>query len=231
MFKKYFYLVRHGETILNAEHKRQGSEGGLSENGKQQVVKITEILKHIKIQKIFCSPFERTRETLEIINKVLQIPENKIIFTPLLAERKNPAEIIGKSYDDPIVQNFIDTLDKSFQNPDLRLTNEENFIDLRNRALGCQKYLINEGKNKNLCVTHGIFLKMFLAALLYGPNLSASDYIKISEYNPAHNAALTLISYDSLKNFMNKIFFRNPYTNPKNNPWEILVYNYLVKNS
>jgi len=226
MFKKYFYLVRHGETILNAEHKRQGSEGGLSVNGQEQVMGVAKILKDIEIQKIFCSPFERTRETLEIINKSLNLAEDKIIFTPLLAERKNPTEIIGKGYDDPIVEKFIDTMDKSIHDADLRLTNEENFTDLRNRALETQKYLINEGENKNLCVTHGIFLKMFLATLLYGQNLSSEDYVKIEEYNSAHNAALTLISYDSLKNFFNKILFRNPYTNPEYNPWKILAYNY-----
>ncbi len=36
MRPRRFYFVRHGETIMNASHLKQGAEGGLSESGKRQ---------------------------------------------------------------------------------------------------------------------------------------------------------------------------------------------------
>ena len=36
MARKLFYFVRHGESILNSRGVRQGSEGSLSEKGKEQ---------------------------------------------------------------------------------------------------------------------------------------------------------------------------------------------------
>jgi broad specificity phosphatase PhoE len=221
MFKKYFYLVRHGETVLNAAKIRQGSEGRLSENGIRQVNEAAERFSKIKIEKCFVSPFERTRETFDIINQRLKIDiknENKVIFTPLLAERKNPTPIIGKSYDDPVTKNFIDIMDKSFHHPDLRIYDEENFADLRDRSIECQKFLIENGAEKNLCVTHGIFLKMFLSTLIYGKDLPVPDYIEMNEYNSADNAAMTLVSFDIVKDRLNKILKRNPYEDRENNP-------------
>jgi len=215
--------VRHGETVLNVAKKRQGPDGGLSEQGIQQVVEISQRLKNIKFNKVFCSPFQRTKETFEIINKEIHLSTKKVCFTKLLTERKNPTNIIGKDYDDEVVKQFINVMDKSYHDPDLRIYDEENFSDLKKRALECQKYLKKFGGKKNLCITHGIFLKIFLATIIYGKNLLQSEYIKVSEYNDeVDNASITLISYDSLKNILNKIFFR---TSLKNNPWEILSYN------
>jgi broad specificity phosphatase PhoE len=69
MFKKYFYLVRHGETILNSQKKRQDEKGALSERGIQEVEDLGKRLSYMHIEKIFISPYERTIETASIINK------------------------------------------------------------------------------------------------------------------------------------------------------------------
>ena len=51
MFTKYFYLVRHGETILNSEKRRQDEKGGLSQKGIQEVEDLGNRLLNMKIQK------------------------------------------------------------------------------------------------------------------------------------------------------------------------------------
>lgn len=239
MFVKYFYLIRHGETILNEQRKRQDEKGGLSEKGKLEVEDLGERLTHMRIQKIFVSPYERTLETANIVNKYLNIKEGNYIVTPLLAERKNPTIIVGMQYDDPVAKSFIDKMDKSIHEPDLRIYDEENFQDLKNRALKAQKYLIKNSKKYNACFTHGIFLKMFLSTLLYGKDLSVKDYIQMNMYNPADNAGVTLVKYSSFKKFtapLKKIrdfLFEEPRTEEelkkpqidKYSPWEILAYN------
>ena len=63
MFTKYFYLIRHGETILNEQRIRQDEKGSLSEKGKLEVEELGKRLTKMKIQKMFVSPYERTVET------------------------------------------------------------------------------------------------------------------------------------------------------------------------
>lgn len=246
MFVKYFYLVRHGETILNVQRRRQDEKGGLSEKGILEVEDLGKRMLHMKIQKIFVSPYERTLETATIVNKYLKITEKDYIITPLLAERRNPTIIVGKHYDDPIAKAFIDKMDKSIHDPNLRIYDEENFQDLKDRALRAQKFLIQNGKKYNACFTHGIFLKMFLSTLLYGKKLSVKDYIQMNMYNPADNAGVTLVKYSPLKKFTAPfkkfidLLLADPKTEEekgdeenekekakidKYSPWEILAYN------
>ena len=52
MFVRNFYFVRHGETILNSEQKRQGERGGLSPKGIEQAFKVGARLRDFKIKKI-----------------------------------------------------------------------------------------------------------------------------------------------------------------------------------
>ncbi len=238
MFVKYYYLVRHGETIMNKEHKRQGEMGLLSPFGVEEVREVAKRLLNIKIDKMFVSPFERTRETGGIINSYLKLKDEQIIIAPLIAERRNPTNIVGKSYDDPVAKAFVDTMDESLHDPDLRISDEENFQDLKNRALSAQEYLIKNGEKYNLCITHGIFLKMFLGTLVYGEGLTVKQYAEITFYNAAHNAAITLIKYNYLKKYFGPIQrWWNNFLDDKNeesyvkgkmdkySPWEILAYN------
>ncbi len=238
MFVKYFYLIRHGETLLNVKKVRQDEKGFLSEKGKKEVDNLGKRLKHFKIKRFFVSPYERTIETADIVNKHLNINKENYIITDLIAERKNPTIIVGKQYDDPVAKSFIDTMDKSIHDPDLRLYDEENFQDLKDRALKAQKYLIKNGKKYNACFTHGIFLKMFLSTLLYGEKLTVKDHIQMNMYNPADNAALTMVKYSPYKKWIkpfkelrDSIFFeeRKQSHLDRYSPWEILAYNDYIR--
>ena len=73
MSTKIIYFVRHGETVLNAQNIRQGADGSLTEFGRTQALETAKRFpKHRgSPQVIIASPFERTRETAEIIAKEL----------------------------------------------------------------------------------------------------------------------------------------------------------------
>lgn len=210
IFDKHIFLLRHGETVLNAKHIRQNSTGELSDSGREQARRAGERLKSFKIKKMISSPFERTIETSNIVAGVLGLEYS---LNDLLVERRNPSEIIGRSYEDPVTVQIINFIDKSFHDPNARYSDEENFTDMRYRAIALKKYLEEKAIDNTLCISHGIFLKMFLSVVLVGDNLSISDYIKLSVYNTSDNAAISLITYNPLKKFLGQ------------NPWKILAYN------
>src|SRR3989338_9175853 len=194
MGKKLIYFVRHRESGQNAKGNRQGAEGHLSEKGRAQVLETAKRFpkKRGRPEIIITSPYERTRETAEIIGKELHM---KVYDSPLLVERKNPSEIVGHWGQGRDVKLIVDQIDKSFHSDDLRYSDEENFIDLKKRAKKLLAYIKRRSENRIIMVTHGIFLKMVISYMLKGEKLTASEYNKLSFFNPIDNAGITIIQY------------------------------------
>ena len=198
MRPRRFYFVRHGETVLNQQHIRQGEDGELSENGRHQAEKVGTYLKRFSIERIISSTYARAKETSEIINKHLKV---YIIYSALLAERKNPKEIIGKRTDDPEVIRIVDQMDNAYHEDEYRFSDEENFTDLKRRSRKCLNLLALQGTNETVVVTHHVFLKMLIAYLLYREKLHSADFTKLSFFNYSDNAGITVCKFNPLNIF------------------------------
>ncbi|MFZ1020095.1 MAG: histidine phosphatase family protein [Minisyncoccia bacterium] len=211
---KLIYFVRHGQTENNAKDIRQGPSGPLTEKGRAQALATAKRFpKHKgRPQVILASPYERTMETAEIIAGELKMP---IEILNLLVERRNPTEIVGHSGKDPEVKQIIDRIDKSYHPDDLRISDEENFMDLKERAKELLFYILGRPEKRMIMVTHGIFLKMVASYMLYGEKLTASQYNNLSYLNPINNAGMAICSHTT--------YFLN-YKKPE---WKILVWNDL----
>lgn len=210
MAKKLIYFVRHGETELNAKGIRQGPDGSLSELGRTQVFNTAlRFPKHKgKPQVMIASPFQRTKETAAIIAKELNM---EVEYSDLLVERKNPSEIVERSGKDRDVRTIVDRIDKSVHDDNLRYSDEENFTDLKERAKKLLEYIKTRPEERIIMVTHGIFLKMVASYIIYGDELNAAAYNKISFFNPIDNAGMTICQYISH-------WF-------KKDEWKLLVWN------
>lgn len=69
------YLMRHGQTDWNIVHKLQGrTDIPLNENGRQMAKEVCKTYQNIKIDKCFCSPLQRARETAELMLERRNIP-------------------------------------------------------------------------------------------------------------------------------------------------------------
>jgi broad specificity phosphatase PhoE len=211
---KRFYFIRHGRTTLNDAGVKQGSEGGLSEAGKKQAHALGHALASVeggKVKKICSSPYERAKETALIINEYLHVP---ILYTPLLAERKNPTEVIGKNVDDPIVERITGLIEKGFHENNYRYSDEENFTDLTKRARKCLGYLQRHGAKTNCVITHHAFLQILLSYMLYRGKLDAKGYAKLAFFNQADNAGVTTCEYNPWFSWLSPTW-----------GWSILAYN------
>lgn len=197
MKKKLFYMIRHGESVLNSQHIRQGREGGLSDLGKIQAAKTGERLSKINFDAVLVSPYQRTMETAEIIAKSLKL-NKPLEFLEMLIERKNPTEIVNQSAERPEIKQIIDIIDKSFHEDDYRFSDEENFTDLKERAKFVLDYLSRRPEQKILVVTHSIFLKMIAAVITEGDKLTAKKYNLMSFLNSSNNASITICEYEEV---------------------------------
>ncbi|OGI95675.1 hypothetical protein A2917_00600 [Candidatus Nomurabacteria bacterium RIFCSPLOWO2_01_FULL_42_17] len=212
MATKLIYLVRHGETESNAKNIRQGPEGLLNEQGKAQALATAQRFPKQKgrPQVIISSPYERAKETAEIIGHELGMD---VEYTNLLVERKNPTEIIGREDRERDVRKIIDRIDKSFHADDLRYRDEENFVDLKERAKELLTYIKRRPEERMIMVTHGIFLKMIVSYMLYGESLTASQYNNLSYLNPINNAGMAICAYNT------HLF--------KKSEWKLIIWNDL----
>lgn len=210
MRPRRFYIVRHGETLMNAQHIKQGADGALSERGRRQAEKVGVYLKRFPIQRILSSPYPRAQETTGIIHAHLKVP---IMYSPLLVERRNPSEIIGKDRDDPEVKKIVDHMDLAYHNDEYRFSDEENFMDLKKRARKCLNLLARQGAREMCVVTHHVFLKALIAYLLYRERLNAGDFIKLSFFNISDNAGITICEFHPWKMFS------------ATRGWEVISYN------
>ena len=91
------YYVRHGQTDWNKLGYLQGqSDIALNEEGIKQAKQVRDAMKQVHIDKIICSPLQRTRHTASIINENygLEIHEDKRIIERYLEKLKVPNEKI-----------------------------------------------------------------------------------------------------------------------------------------
>ncbi|MHB8660515.1 MAG: histidine phosphatase family protein [Minisyncoccota bacterium] len=205
-----FYFVRHGQTLSNAQHIRQGKEGMLSEAGRHQAEMVGQYLKNFPIKRILTSDYPRAEETAMIVNTFLKVP---VIASPLLGERRNPSEIIGKSTKDPEVIRIVDQMDLAYHTDDFRVSDEENFDDLMVRARACVKFLIFKGARETAVITHHLFLKVIVAYFLYHDRLHAADFVKLTFFNTSDNAGITVCEFHPWKIFS------------KTRGWEVVSFN------
>lgn len=211
---KRIYFVRHGETVLNAAHIRQDDKGGLTDSGREQAKATGIRLSKMHIEHMYVSPYERTTETAGIINEFVHVP---FTYTKLLTERKNPTEIIGKKYDDLEVEKIINQIDLANHDQNFRYSDEENFTDLQKRAQKLLRYLSFRPHKTIVCVTHGIFLKMVLAHIVYGKKLTPLVHATLTYLTTVNNAGITLVTYNPWNFFLGK------------KKWNIVVFNDVSK--
>jgi broad specificity phosphatase PhoE len=85
------YLVRHGQTDWNAEHRLQGqADVDLNEVGRRQAarngLKLGELIADPACFDFVASPMRRTRETMELVRKAMGLPRLAYRTDPRLVE-------------------------------------------------------------------------------------------------------------------------------------------------
>ena len=207
---KKIYFVRHGERQGNIGVARLGHKGLLTENGIKQAEIVALRFKNIPIDLVISSDWTRAKHTAEIINKAL---DKKVEFSPLFAERKRASEELEKRKDDPVVLEMNRLIYENHGVPGWRYSDEENFDDLKTRALKVLDFLKNTKEENILVVTHGMFMGMIASCMIFGKDLTSAEHRRFVITFDTDNTGITFCEWDKV----------NP---PKrHNEWSILVWN------
>lgn len=167
------YIVRHGESVHNSylRRKKEAAKAGLefaekiavldvplTEKGIEEAIKAAEVLKTFKIDKIYSSPFVRTKETADHMLKTLDL-QTEIEVNPLLREYSrgnlnllDPEEInalLGHDVQDREHKLLYDYTEHG----------GESHTDVKKRAAQFLKIVIDNTDENVLVVTSAGFIK------------------------------------------------------------------------
>ncbi|HUD44341.1 MAG TPA: histidine phosphatase family protein [Patescibacteria group bacterium] len=166
-----FYIIRHGETDWNVQHRIQGhTDIPLNENGRAQAKEAARLLKDVKFDLAFSSDLLRAKETAEIVALEHNL---EVTTTQLLRERKY-GEMEGKNQEafrafDELFKTLSDEEKNKFKYSSFGENNEE--IIVRFITFIRETAVTHPGKTI-LVGTHG---SMMAALLIHLGILSRKD--------------------------------------------------------
>ncbi len=194
---KTVYFVRHGSTEQLEARAWQLHDIPLSEKGRTQAISAARRFQKIPIDIIITSEMERARETARYISDATK---TDVVESPLFHEILRPTVNRGKLHSDPIAWALGQEVECNFElGTTSKHSDEENFYDLRDRAISAIKF-IEEYPEENICVvTHGTFLRMMLVILLFGNEVTAQQSYAIHRFFYPSNTGITTCTLEDTK--------------------------------
>jgi len=180
-------FIRHGQTEWNVTGRYQGqSDVELTEEGRQQALKLAEYFPVEKIDGIYASDLRRAMVTAETIAQKFGLP---VQAEPAFRELSF-GQWEGLTYQQ-IVANWEDAMANFMQHPDImEIPGGETFPEVQQRALQRLQELIRKHDGQTIVVVaHGAVLRTILTAALHMP----LQYLwSIRQFNTAVN----IVRYD-----------------------------------
>lgn len=189
---KKIYFVRHGESASNIGGILLGAETPLTENGYTQAAFIAERCTNLPIEVVISSTMLRAHETGRIISEKINKP---LVESSLFVERAHPSFYLGKPINDEEVQGIEKQVRAGFVDPSYRHSDEETFEDLKTRAFAALEFLRNREEEHIAVTTHGTFLHVIFACVVFGEQLNAAECQAMLRTMRASNTGITVIEY------------------------------------
>lgn len=191
---KRIYFVRHGMTGGNEINAYQKLDTPLSEKGHSQANFLAERFSKIPFDVLIASDMERAQETAQAIAKKTG---HEVTTEALFQEILRPTIVRGKTKADPDVTEAMRVVKSYWKEEGKRHSDEENFFDLKNRALKAVDYLISRDEETIVVVTHGTILKMILGVMMRGKKLEPDFWDEIDAFFYPENTGITWVEYDN----------------------------------
>lgn len=195
---KNIYFVRHGESEGNQARLYQSSETLLSQKGHIQANLIADRFSNIEVETIITSNYIRAKQTAGYI---AEVTGKDIIESQLFRERKRPSIQENRSKNTPELQEIDKEIELNCENLDWKYSDEENFVDLRQRAKECFDFLENRIEDNIVVVTHKNFLHCLLWYCLFGYDVNVRESKIIVNNFVMSNTGIVWMQYDEIEKF------------------------------
>ena len=140
------YLVRHAHADWSPDEQRP-----LSAKGREDALRVAELLATYSISVIYSSPYARARQTVEPLAARLSLP---IIEHHDLRER----QLSGEPVDD-----FLSTVKTLWENPTFAFPGGESNVEAQKRGAAVIQTLTEKHANEQIIIaTHGNLLALML---------------------------------------------------------------------
>ena len=148
-----YFVMRHGQTGHNVKNLVStiiNSGSHLTLEGKKQVVESAEGLKDKGINLIITSPFNRTRETVELVKDIIKLSDDQIVIDDRLHEMSIPM------YEGRTWMEYHTQYPKTLENFSTAQEGNESYADVKRRVMNFLFDIEEKYKDKKiLIVTHG----------------------------------------------------------------------------
>ena len=157
-------LVRHALTVDNQKSRLSGQiDSSISEEGKEQIDKITNYLKDFDIDKIYTTTSSRTKDT---VKKLSELKSIEIIEKESLKEISF-GDFEGLTFDeikDKYPKEFQDMIEKGYE---YKYPNGESLIDSYNRVcIELDNIISNNDDRTILICSHGGTIRNIITYLI-----------------------------------------------------------------
>lgn len=192
---KTIYLVRHGESEINVSDVfMEDAPPPLTELGKEQSRFLATRAKKLNFDVLIASPFERTKQTAEMIAEETRHP---IEYSDLFTERTMPMSLVGKSRSDPEAKRLFDAAVRSSrESGEERVEGTETFEEMKERAGRALQFLEQRPEKVILVVGHGFFTRMLIAHMLYGEEMTSQDFAPFEWGLRTTNTGISVLKFD-----------------------------------
>lgn len=195
---KTVYFVRHGESESNVRTpglRKRDSDVALTPRGREQSEFIARRAAHLRPEALISSPYERTRDTAALIASQTGI---EIEYSELFTERRTPGRLAEMSTGDPQTDTYYRSWADTFFSEGVRVDDGENFEDLKVRGRRALQFLEARSESVILVVTHGFFLRMLIALVMFGDDLTPKEMRAVTGATRTHNTGISMFTYGSI---------------------------------
>lgn len=211
--KRRIYFVRHGESESNEKKIHSAPTSPLSAKGFEQGEFIAERCSTLSAHVLITSTMMRAAQTAELISKKTGLtPE----YSDLFVEGRGIGKFIDVPHADKEALDAYKQLSRNYGTPGWRYDDEENYEDHCARAGEALKFLEQRNESHILVVTHGLFLRILLAHVIFDKPTPV-EIQKITHRSDMANTGLTIFDFDDEQPL-------NAW-GEKSSPWRFWVWN------
>jgi probable phosphoglycerate mutase len=210
---KTVYLVRHGESEVNVSTHFLSEESPLTAQGREQAGRIAARASSLKLDAVVSSTMGRAIETAAIIARETG---HTVEESDLFVERRIPDAFYGlekKAQDTMILhQEWL----KGFFTLKDNASGGDDFTSLFSRAREALAFLQKRGEERLMVVTHGFFIRMLIAEVIFGDALTPEMFRSLARATSTEHTGITLLRYGKPS------FYQ---VDPEEARWEMRIYN------